>query len=222
MAATRLLKKSDFAEKAGVSRPAVTKACGKVLKPAIVGNKIDIDHPAAIAYVKLHRKGKTSKKPIKKKTAKKKPIKKKKLAAKKKPGPEPEPQHVYAEDEAVEAYLDMTLRDILTKFGTAAQFKSYLDACKIIEAIRAGRIKNAELEGDLISRDLVKIHIFGAWENSNLRLLQDMPRTVTKRLQALFKSGGTLEDGEEMTRGLVSSQLKGIKTAAQRILGKED
>jgi len=48
----RLVPRSTLAQLAGVSRPAVTRACrsGR-LKPACVGNRVDLDHPATVAYL---------------------------------------------------------------------------------------------------------------------------------------------------------------------------
>jgi len=47
----RLVARSALAQLAGVSRPAVTKACRGRLKPACVGNRVDLDHPATVAYL---------------------------------------------------------------------------------------------------------------------------------------------------------------------------
>jgi hypothetical protein len=48
----RLISRSQLAELAGVSRPAITKACdsGK-LKPACKGDGVDVDHPSVVAYL---------------------------------------------------------------------------------------------------------------------------------------------------------------------------
>lgn len=53
----RRVSRSEFAELAGVSRPAVTKSgdSGK-LRPACDGDGVDVDHPAAVAFLKRHGK----------------------------------------------------------------------------------------------------------------------------------------------------------------------
>lgn len=50
---SQLLKRVDFAQLAGVSPAAMTKACapGKQLHPAMVGKRIDAAHPAALEYL---------------------------------------------------------------------------------------------------------------------------------------------------------------------------
>lgn len=52
-----LLTRVQFAELAGVTPAAMTKACapGKALAPACNGKRIDISHPAAIAYLAADR-----------------------------------------------------------------------------------------------------------------------------------------------------------------------
>lgn len=47
----RLVPRNAFAQLAGVSKPAITKACKGRLAPACVGTRIDLDHPAALAYL---------------------------------------------------------------------------------------------------------------------------------------------------------------------------
>jgi hypothetical protein len=53
----RRISRSQLAELAGVSRPAITKACdtGK-LKAACSGDGVDADHPAVVAFLKRHGK----------------------------------------------------------------------------------------------------------------------------------------------------------------------
>lgn len=47
----KLVNKSAFARIAGVSQPSISRATTKKLKPALVGNKIDLNHPAVIKYI---------------------------------------------------------------------------------------------------------------------------------------------------------------------------
>lgn len=127
-------------------------------------------------------------------------------------------QSYFYEDIEVEPLLAMSLREIVNQFGSGAQFKDYTAARKTLEEIRMRKLKNQQTEGLLIPRGLVSKIIFSAIENSHLRLLQDSPRTITARVVALIKSGGTSEECELLVRGLISTQLKGVKAAAQRLL----
>ena len=127
-------------------------------------------------------------------------------------------QSYFHDDVEIESLLSMSLRDIVNQFGSGAQFKDYTTARKTLEEIRARRLKNQTTEGLVIPRELVSKTIFSALENTFLRLLQDSPRTITMRVMALAKAGGSLEDGIELVRGLMSTQLRGIKATAQREL----
>ena len=55
----RLYTRAGFAEIAGVSGAAVTKACQAALKPACDGQMIDANHAAAKAYLKKHARTQT-------------------------------------------------------------------------------------------------------------------------------------------------------------------
>jgi hypothetical protein len=46
-----LISRAEFARRAGVSKPAITKACRHQLAAASVRDRIDVEHPAAAAYL---------------------------------------------------------------------------------------------------------------------------------------------------------------------------
>src|SRR5690349_8646575 len=48
----RLVSRAEFARLCKVSKAAITKACAKALGPACSADRIDVDHPAAVAYRK--------------------------------------------------------------------------------------------------------------------------------------------------------------------------
>lgn len=214
----KLITQADFSVEAKVSRAAVSKAATRGLKAAMVDDRIDIAHPDAQAYIKRQQDKKTKKTPV---AAKPKPPAKRKGGAKSKPKPpakEPAPAIHFSEDKAIAPYMDWTLRELIRVHGSSAQFKRYTDSVKVLADIRNKDLKSAELEGTLIPRAIVKTHLFGAIENNNLRLLTDMPKTITRRLDALIKSGSTVEDCETVVRELLSAHIKGVKAAAKRIL----
>jgi hypothetical protein len=186
---TKLISRKAFAEKAGVSGAAITKACSTTLKGAVCKNRINIDHADAKAYLNKHNTAKTSKKkPVKKSAskktgAKKAPIKKK--TAVKKSGSKKAhtrghvaknkktkdsalkklaEQESAKEDESdlldapenIEKFLDMTLGDIIDRFGTDIAFKDYLDAVNKIEQINEKRLKNAVRMGILCALNIKK------------------------------------------------------------------
>jgi hypothetical protein len=193
----RLVSRAEVARQAGISRKSVTLACVSKLKPALTGKRLDIDHPKVIDYIK-NAKGRRAR-----------------------TGKKNEDNH-YSKGAALKEYMDWTLHDLVTKFGTDDNFKRWADAAKVLADIRLKDLKADEMKGDLIPRELVKTHIFGALENSNLRLLSDLPKTLSQRLRAHFKSGGTIEKGEKLGRELIGSHLKSLKATAIRVLKKKN
>lgn len=232
----RLVSRSELARIAKVSPAAITKACKRQLAPACIDKRVDLDHPAVARYLK--GKGASAPAP----TASSKP--EKKTAAKptklrpappsaavpdRRPRPRPARDadeihdlvHRAADvegDEDPEPFLDLTLAEIVERFGTKTGFKDWLVARKTIADIREKELKSDETEGRLIDRELVKTHVFGAIEAGNRRLLGDSPKTIARRLYALAKSGAPVEEAEAVVREIVSSQLKPVKTTAARVL----
>jgi hypothetical protein len=180
---------------------------------------IDIDHPDAVAYIRSKQVKKT-------KTPAKKPSKpsKPRAKAKTKTVATPEPPKLpdegshFSEDEDLKGVLHLTLAELVKRHGTAAQFETWVKAKKTISETRIKDLAIAKAEGDLILRDLVKTHIFGAMEASNLRLLTDTPKTLSRRLFSMAKAGSTIEEGEELARKLIGDQLKNVAATAKRIL----
>jgi hypothetical protein len=118
----------------------------------------------------------------------------------------------------IEQYADQSLRWLTERFGTATAFVDWLDARKTISDIRAKDLKNDELAGRLISRDLVKAHVFGAIENANRRILGDASTTITRRLYSAARSGATVEEADAIVREILSQTLHPVKATASRVL----
>lgn len=197
---SKMMSRSAFARLAGVTPAAITIACRTELEPACDGDRVDADHPIAIAY--LERRN-----------------------TRVNPGPPPKAKSAPRDDDAptettedIERYAALTLRELVEKFGTERKFRDWLAALKTIEDIRRTRLDNDETERRLISRELVKTHIFAAIDGSFRRLLSDAPKTIARRVFALAKSGGTVEEAERTIREIMSSQLSHLKAKASRVL----
>lgn len=115
-------------------------------------------------------------------------------------------------------YLDWTLRDIVTHFGTDSTFKEFLTSTRVIEDIEAKRIKNAASRGDLISRDFVTSHVLTLVEQMTVRLLSDVPRRLTTQLYAQSKAGIECGEAERDAREVISQIIKNVKNEAERNL----
>lgn len=307
----------------GVSAVNITKLSKTILEPAIYGKKIDLDHPAAIAYLKLKSEaaprvstkapatgidplyedaikfceetaryssrairthfrigtprsdailatmtaaglvpeGLTRQKRAKKPPAAKpeaetkkheEPKKKKSrglgalkenkkaeslaaLAAKEKesieaPAPPPEPPDNTAPPQPppgpdvidipndIGAFIDMTLREVIQRFGTDAAFCDWLKATKEIEAIEEKRLKNAQTRGELVSRKLVKIGVIEPIDAAHIKLLTDGAKTIARRSTAMHGAGRTVEDIEKFVSEQMTSFIRPVKSRVAKAL----
>lgn len=240
---SRLVTRAEFASLAKVSKAAITKACGAALAPAGEGQRIDIDHPAAVAY--LARRGvgvpepvEDTPAPVRTDRAKTKSTKRKPSRPRAPTAPAPVPTAQEAVDDGAEtsdagsgpvrivshdvtdvsAVADMTIRQVVAKWGTVTAFKDWLLSLRMIADVHAQNLKNAQADGKLISRDLVTTRIMGALESSNRRLLTDAPKTIARELYAAARANVPLEEGEQRVRRVIESQLRPAREAASRAL----
>lgn len=211
----RPISRAELARTKGVSGAAITKACKTKLADACLpGGRIDLDHPAVQAYL-------GSAVAIDAPTPPEQPSKTKpelRAARARQPRreqPTPAAPSAGADEKPLE---ELTVREVAERFGTTQAFKDYLDALKKVVDIREKDLKNDETEGRLIERELVKTHVFGAIEAANRRLLTDAPKTVSRRIYALAKSGATLEEAEKTVREILSSTIAPVKATASRVL----
>src|ERR1043166_1063323 len=218
--AKRLISQADLARLAAVSDMAISKACRRKLKPACVGKRVDVDHPAVVEY--LAGKGKTppAVRPPAAEAAPSTPATRPRSAGKRSSGSGAEratwgdagPKDAENIDEVDE----LTLAEIARQFGSVRAHIDWLDARKKTVDIKAKELANAELEGKLVPREWVMTHVFGALERMQKQLLQDAPKTIARRLYAMAKSGGSTEEAEKVVREIVSLNLRPAKETAMR------
>ena len=212
----RLIKKTEFAEQAGVSRAAVTKACAGALVATVVGKLIDVDHPDAVDYIKSKQVKKT-------KTPAKKPRKPKKKPVKTVTAPEPpeeeedEGSH-FSEDDEIKDVLHLTIAEIVERHGTSSQFKTWIDAKKTIVDIQTRIVKLAQLEGTLVSRDLMKVGVIDPIDAAHRKLLTDGAKTIARRVTAMNSGGRPLEDCEDFVKDQIASFIRPMKAKVARSL----
>jgi hypothetical protein len=204
------ISRAEMAQRAGVSQGAITKALrpNGPLAPAAVGDRVNVAHPDAVAYLSRKNRQRARKR-------------EQDAAAAELAGDEAEAIEGLDPDEAledIEAFADMTVREVVDRFGTARRFRDYLDARKRIEDVRKTKLDNDETEGRLISRELVQQHVFGAIEASHMRLLQDLPKSAAIRVNSAFKATATVEDIERIIRELIATQLRPVKTTVRRTM----
>jgi hypothetical protein len=240
----RLVSRADFAKLARVTKPAITKAAKKQLAAAFVEDRIDIDHAAARAYLaargvtgaELERAlgGRADDAPTEKpKAGKKSPAKptapgrKPPPVTRLPPGPPPEPppkprrvERQIPLPESMEELDEFSdaIRPLIARFGTSRTFQDWLGSLKLIEEIQAKNLQNQETEGKLIARSLVETHVFGAIDALARTLLRDAPKTITRKLFPLAKTGANVEAGERIVEGLIGQAFQSMKAQAIKAL----
>lgn len=244
---SQFLSRVDFAELAGVSPAAMTKACrpGNSLHPACDGKRIDAAHPAALEYLS-RQAGKGTPKPKKDRPAPKQPT-----------APQPKPTRrnkaekikmsmamavaanpstpiaptvansaaqadnrppIDQVPENIRAFLSFTLEQLVRMYGTDTAFLDWLRATKVIEDIQATRIRNAEAAGELVRRDVVKVAIIDPFDEVHRRMLSDGAKTIAKRVATMAQAGCSAEEMEKLVRDQLGSFIAPAKDKITRML----
>ncbi len=171
-----LVSRAEFARKAGVAPSTVTKACKKALAPATSGRRIDVNSPAAITYINNHTGNTTLVNGWHKHNEAKK------LAA--------------LEAFKNESLADMTLHELVAKYGTDTAFSDWLKAVRIIEDINEKRLKNSQTIGELVNVQLVKNGVVKPFDMMCDKLLTDGAKTIASRVTIMNGAGRSVEDCE--------------------------
>ena len=121
-------------------------------------------------------------------------------------------------DENIEIYLDMTLRELVDKFGTATSFSDWLAATKRIEDVYEKRLKNAKTKGELISRKLVEVGVIDVFNSAHLRLMADGAKTLANGVISKHLTGVEVPEIEAFITDIVGSFIKPVKSKIERSL----
>jgi hypothetical protein len=79
-------------------------------------------------------------------------------------------------------------------------------------------LANAQTREQLISRELVRTHVFGSQEFLNKRLLGDAAKTIASKVFNSVRAKGTLEEAQRIVRDEISKQLRATKDKMIRLL----
>ena len=234
MTIKRPISKSDMARLCGVSAAAITKACnhGGLLHEAMDGKRIDAAHPVAAEYLRRHgadaggipEPAAPKAKPARKPKAEPKPAapakphmrgKQHANEARKAAATEPADPVV---PENVAEYADMTLRDLIAQFGTDVRFGDWLKALKSIEEVREKRLKNAEREGELIPRDLVRQFVVAKFEEAHIQLMTDVSQTLAIQVSAMAAAGADMPECKKYVSETIGKVIRSTKGTVTRVL----
>ena len=133
-------------------------------------------------------------------------------------------QHSPSQEEIIEIpsdiqmFADMTLRELIEKFGTDCRFVDWLSATQKIEAINEKRLKNAATEGELVSRNLVRVGIIEPIDACHIKLLTDGAKTIARRATAMHSAERSLKDIEKFVKDQLTSFIRPVKAKVARAL----
>jgi hypothetical protein len=210
---SRPVSRSEFARKAGVSPAAVTKWCKNAGSAACVGARVDLEHDVARQYLTDHGVD-----PDEALTDAAEAAESDEHDG---PSTDEDPNSLRiscSSDRDFDEYGDLTLRELIDKYGTVTGVSDWLDSMKKIVDIHEKNLKNAEREGQLIPRELVQVHVFGAIESANRRLLSDAAKTIAHELYPMARRGDPVEAAEKKVRELIGKIITPVKVTAARVL----
>lgn len=217
----QLVSRAQLARGCGVSEATITNHCkpGKRLAPAVTGKHINALHPAVTDYLTKRgvtldavlsaRQKRSVEGPPAPALVERKPAGRRGMNETRKAEQEGDPLAVIPEN--IQAYADLTLREIINTFGTDYRFKDYLTSLKSIEDIQEKRVRNAASAGRLVSRDLVQGCVIDPIERAHVQLLGDGVKTITRRMHDMVKAGKTVEECEQFVSDQITSFIRPLK-----------
>lgn len=215
------ISKSAFAERAGVSAAAITKAASKggrlhdTLCPR--GKQIDCEHPAAKAYIREQvekskrgpvNPGKTSKKPSGGSVGRK--------AAKEDRQQSSNEGETHDVDDVID-YEDMTVREVVEKFGTDVRFAEYVKAVKEIQSIEKIRIDNRKKKKELLPSEVFDL-LTSEIERCFITVLTDNIKTCASMAHKNALAEIELHETEDFMRDQIGASFSTFKQKMIRAL----
>lgn len=143
---------------------------------------------------------------------------------KKKTAPPPPPASVDADKtyceipEDIQTFVDMTLRELITRYGTDTRFVDWLRAAKLIEEINDKRLKNASAKNELISKSLVQKNVIDVFNAAHLKLMKDGAKSIAAGAVSKHVSGAELIDIERYVSDILGSFVSPVKSKIKRSL----
>ena len=115
-------------------------------------------------------------------------------------------------------FYSWPLRQIIGTFGSADNFKRYLECAKLIEVIEKERVATAVKTEQLTNRDVLRATLWGPLEMLCQRLLGDTSRTLARQLIMRAKAGDTAEAVEAQIRKRISTEIVNFKSKVSSII----
>lgn len=215
---SRFISKAQLARWANVARSTAKRACDGPLYDATTDSGVDVEHPLVVEWLDAHgcheiptesapaptKKAKTTKKPKPKPTV---------------PNTTPAKPTARPEPHDLEHLEDLTVREVVMRYGSVDGFKRFVDSLKSISEFKYKELRAKQQRGDLIEREKVAGLVFPMIDVAFSRLVTDVPDSVTKLVIARVESGGadTAADVQKIIRDANSRVLKNVKQSAMNL-----
>ncbi len=129
---------------------------------------------------------------------------------------DPTTLHELTIPENIREYADMTIRDVVYKFGTAPRFIDHLRAIKEIEAIEDKRLRNEERANKLVAKDAVDRLVVQPIVTMLTQLERDGVKTLAQEALAVANGGGDVVELEKSVAKVIASFVAPTKTKIVR------
>jgi predicted DNA-binding protein (UPF0251 family) len=118
--------------------------------------------------------------------------------------------------EDVRKYWSWTLSRCIRVHGTLRGFADLLTAMAKVEQIEERKLRRKADSGTLVSKELVKQHVFSLVERTNIRLIQDLPVALAIEVHQQCKAGATVEEIQGTIMEAVSTEMEMTKKEVAR------
>lgn len=118
----------------------------------------------------------------------------------------------------IAAFADMTIRDVIKKYGTAERFTDYLKALKEIGIMAEREIRLAEIKGQLVSRAMVQTQVVEQFDEAHMKLLRDGSKTIAIQVSAMCEAGESIEDIEKFISEKITDFIRPVKAKIAKAL----
>lgn len=113
--------------------------------------------------------------------------------------------------EDIKEVANMSVSELISRFGTSAGVRDWLRAVKEIEMIHERRLKNATTEGTLINRDVVKTVLIASVDLLLNRLLSDGAKAISHEAITRVKAGADDVEVRKSVEDILASFIKPFK-----------
>lgn len=222
------MKRREFADICHVTPGAITGACRVILASAVQGKFIDADHPVAVDYIARAGQRQREYEAGRLKTGKGSPrhaVNQVGILVESGKLPEILPDALIKKliqemPKDVRDLANFSLRDLISRFGTAEHFQAWLKSMREMERIHKDKLANAQTEGVLVNRELVRQGVLEPLDTAHIKLLTDGVKKLVVRLEAMQAAGKDRIEREKWTRATIGKFIAGAKKKSKHNLGK--